>query len=274
MDDRTERALSGLDAERPLPVDLFRRVELALIDDAAARDAEQGGDATAALLKTLDAPRPLPPTARSAIELALVRRPNRTLPAVVAAAAVVVLVAASVAALTFGRANESGREVASRPPRSVPVAEVPPLLSAPAASTTVPMAAPAPTTTRPRTTSTTTACRQPCRGGGGGSSASPGNASGPIPAAASMPPPPYVAGVEPSEGPTAGGTAVTVRGAGFTGANGVLFGSTPSTNFTVVSDSEIRAVTPAADKAQTVPVSVTFPSGTTSASMAGFTYTS
>jgi hypothetical protein len=51
--------------------------------------------------------------------------------------------------------------------------------------------------------------------------------------------------VSPDFGPVAGGGTVTLSGAGFTGATSVLFGSTPATSFTVVSDSEITAVVPA-----------------------------
>jgi hypothetical protein len=60
----------------------------------------------------------------------------------------------------------------------------------------------------------------------------------------------YVAGTEidaitPPGGPEAGGTEVTITGVCFTGATGVLFGATPAASFTVVSDTVIRAVTPA-----------------------------
>jgi hypothetical protein len=50
--------------------------------------------------------------------------------------------------------------------------------------------------------------------------------------------------VDPPEGPEAGGTEVTITGSCFTGATGVLFGSTPATSFEVIDDSTIIAVAP------------------------------
>lgn len=52
-------------------------------------------------------------------------------------------------------------------------------------------------------------------------------------------------GVDPGHGPQAGGTTVTITGGCFTGATGVLFGTTPATSFTVVNDTTIVAVAPA-----------------------------
>ena len=51
--------------------------------------------------------------------------------------------------------------------------------------------------------------------------------------------------VTPDTGPTTGGTTVTIIGSCFTGATGVFFGTTAATSFTVISDTEIRAVSPA-----------------------------
>jgi hypothetical protein len=82
--------------------------------------------------------------------------------------------------------------------------------------------------------------------------------------------------VDPSSGSHRGGTIVTITGAGFTGASGVLFGSVSAPNFTVVSDNEIRVMTPASPHPDRVTVSVTFADGTktpTSDSGPFFTYT-
>lgn len=49
----------------------------------------------------------------------------------------------------------------------------------------------------------------------------------------------------PTSGPEGGGTAVDIIGSGFTGADGVNFGNTPGTDFTVVSDTEITVTSPA-----------------------------
>ncbi len=55
---------------------------------------------------------------------------------------------------------------------------------------------------------------------------------------------PTVTGVVPPTGSPAGGTTVTITGTGFTGAGRVAFGTVPARSYTVVSDTEITAVTP------------------------------
>jgi hypothetical protein len=54
-----------------------------------------------------------------------------------------------------------------------------------------------------------------------------------------------VTGVNPSQGPETGGTAVVISGAGFTGATQVLFGAFAASGFTVDSDAQVSAVSPA-----------------------------
>ena len=54
-----------------------------------------------------------------------------------------------------------------------------------------------------------------------------------------------VTGVAPASGPKVGGTPVVITGTGFTGATNVIFGAVPAANFTVVSDTEITALSPA-----------------------------
>jgi len=75
-------------------------------------------------------------------------------------------------------------------------------------------------------------------------------------------------------GSTAGGTSVTVNGSNFTGATAVMFGLVPAASFTIVSDSQITAVSPP-QAAGTLDVLVTTYSGTSVASSSDqFTYTS
>ncbi|MEU5853548.1 IPT/TIG domain-containing protein, partial [Saccharopolyspora shandongensis] len=85
------------------------------------------------------------------------------------------------------------------------------------------------------------------------------------------PPLPAIASIQPTIGPTSGGTAVTITGTGFAGATAVTFGGTPAANFTVNSSTQITATTPphAAGPAQVV---VTTPAGS-STSSAFFLYT-
>jgi alpha-tubulin suppressor-like RCC1 family protein len=82
---------------------------------------------------------------------------------------------------------------------------------------------------------------------------------------------PTVTEMQPSDGPPAGGTHVTITGTNFTGATAVKFGSENATKFTVHSATSITAVSPAG--AGTVYVTVTTPGGTTALGAADqFTY--
>jgi hypothetical protein len=56
---------------------------------------------------------------------------------------------------------------------------------------------------------------------------------------------PAVTSVSPTSGSAAGGTTVTITGSGFESGASVTFGVTPATSVTVVSSTEIQAVTPA-----------------------------
>lgn len=73
-------------------------------------------------------------------------------------------------------------------------------------------------------------------------------------------PVPIIASLSPATGAAAGGDLVTISGAHFTGTTTVDFGATPATEFTVVSDSTIVALTPAV-AASTVQVEVTNANG-------------
>jgi hypothetical protein len=84
---------------------------------------------------------------------------------------------------------------------------------------------------------------------------------------------PVVSSVTPNEGPTTGGTSVTITGVNMSEASAVKFGSVSATSFTVNSDSSITATAPP-ETESTVDVTVTSPGGT-SALVAGdhFTFT-
>lgn len=66
--------------------------------------------------------------------------------------------------------------------------------------------------------------------------------------------------ISPNQGSTGGGTAVTVTGTNLTGTTAVRFGTKPATGVTVVSDTEVTAVSPSGSGA--VGVTVTTPGGT------------
>ncbi|MGP3947146.1 IPT/TIG domain-containing protein [Streptomyces sp. 7N604] len=71
---------------------------------------------------------------------------------------------------------------------------------------------------------------------------------------------PTLTSLVPETGPAAGGTLVVLNGSGLSGATSVNFGTTPATEFSVVSDSAIAAITPAGTG--TVLVTVDTPLGT------------
>jgi hypothetical protein len=79
--------------------------------------------------------------------------------------------------------------------------------------------------------------------------------------------PPTLTGISPTSGPAAGGTPVIINGSGFTGVTGVTFNQTAAA-FTVNSDSQITATSPAGSG--TVTITVTTPAGSDTAQ---FTYT-
>jgi hypothetical protein len=86
--------------------------------------------------------------------------------------------------------------------------------------------------------------------------------------------PPIVTNVSPGTGLAAGGTAITITGAGFTGATGVTVGGVAATAVVVVNSNTITATTPV-HAAGTVDVAVTTPKGTSAVGGAAdnFVYT-
>ncbi len=74
-----------------------------------------------------------------------------------------------------------------------------------------------------------------------------------------------IVGITPTSGPAAGGTSVTITGSGFTGATSVSFGATAASGFTVESDTQITATSPAGSSG-TVDVTVTTAGGTSATS--------
>lgn len=87
-------------------------------------------------------------------------------------------------------------------------------------------------------------------------------------------PGPVITSATPANGDIGGTTSVVIAGSGFTGATAVAFGATPAASFTVDSDVQITAVSPAGTVG-TVDITVTIPGPLTSPIAAGdqFTYT-
>ena len=92
-----------------------------------------------------------------------------------------------------------------------------------------------------------------------------------ITASFKVPPVPTFTSINPTAGPIAGGTPVTITGTGFTGATAVTFDGMAATGLSVVSDTSITATTPA-HAAGAVNVIVTTPGGTAPGPNA-YTYT-
>ncbi|GAA0949817.1 hypothetical protein GCM10009575_072380 [Streptomyces rhizosphaericus] len=78
---------------------------------------------------------------------------------------------------------------------------------------------------------------------------------------------PTLTGASPAQGPTAGGTTVTLTGTNLLGATAVRFGAVNATSFTVVSATQITAVAPSGSG--TVQITVVTPGGTSN----GVSYT-
>lgn len=85
-------------------------------------------------------------------------------------------------------------------------------------------------------------------------------------------PVPTITGISPDSGPSSGGTTVTLTGTGFASGATVRFGGTAATGVTVVSSTQITAVTPPRP-AGPATVQVTSTDGQTGSVINGFTYT-
>lgn len=84
---------------------------------------------------------------------------------------------------------------------------------------------------------------------------------------------PSIRAINPATGPIIGGTQTVITGMGFTGATSVTFGGVAAKSFTVDSDTQITAVTPAATSVGGATVTITTQGGMTASSTNGFRYT-
>lgn len=82
---------------------------------------------------------------------------------------------------------------------------------------------------------------------------------------AEVQPAPEIASVTPSSGSVTGGTEVVITGKNLSGASAVKFGDLAAAGFTVDSDTQITATTPASEKPGKVDVSVTTIAGSNDA---------
>ena len=82
----------------------------------------------------------------------------------------------------------------------------------------------------------------------------------------SLLPCPSITSVSPNTGPTIGGTTINLIGIGFTGATSVTIGTLPATSFTIDSDTQITAISPAGNDGY-VYITVTTPRGTSRSSV-------
>jgi hypothetical protein len=213
--------LAGSDRPRPLPPALRQRLEEHLLSGAdaarpldselSARLASDLSDPVAVALADADGPRDLSPELRRRLQSRIGRRHRRARQLLAAAAAVVVVIAG--AGVLVRRATES-RSSAGRPvAASAPASTVPGALSA-----------------GPKSQGGVAAV-SPTAGSGAGAANRLDQAA---PSA-----------VNPPGGPSAGGTWVTITGNGFTGATAVRFGETAAAPFVVISDGQLRVLTPA-----------------------------
>jgi hypothetical protein len=82
-----------------------------------------------------------------------------------------------------------------------------------------------------------------------------------------------VSGASPTQGPTSGGTVVTITGKGFQAGAAVAFGGTKSTAVTVGSSTQVNAMSPPGSSG-TVAITVTNPDSQSASLPSAFTYSS
>jgi hypothetical protein len=80
------------------------------------------------------------------------------------------------------------------------------------------------------------------------------------PSAVALASAPTITGISPNNGPTAGGTSVTIEGSGFITGSTVKFGSNPATGVTIESSTKLKATSPAGSALEGI--SVTNSNGT------------
>jgi hypothetical protein len=284
--------LEGLDVPRPLPANLRAHLEEQLSNSAAGADFRPLPVAVADRLEAGLVGSPVRTHRRrrrvSGVHSGRGRALIATAAAAVAAAAVVGLavgpghhpsVPTPVAAGTVPSSAPQGSALPAATPTAAPPASTtvgstsPPGTSArsTAGSTSLPAPAAAaaqppkttspPATAAPVTTVPTAGSQAPGTGSGAPAAsptpASPEPGGGAATAAARAP---SVQAVTPRQGTAAGGTWVTVTGAGFDGATQVRFGDAPATQFVVDTDGQLRALSPSHAQGQ-VDIVVVTPSG-------------
>ncbi|HVQ58395.1 MAG TPA: PASTA domain-containing protein [Solirubrobacterales bacterium] len=80
---------------------------------------------------------------------------------------------------------------------------------------------------------------------------------------ATLLPPPAISAVTPAKGSIKGDTSVVIAGVNFAGVSAVSFGTTPAKSFTVNSEGQITAISPASATIAKVPISITTVAGAT-----------
>jgi hypothetical protein len=89
----------------------------------------------------------------------------------------------------------------------------------------------------------------------------------------SLTPGPGITGIDPTEGPLAGGNKLTITGTGFAAGAKVFVGGKPAANIEIVSDTSIKADVPAGDSVGVVDVEVVNEAGQKSTKAKAYTYT-